>query len=124
MKLVELYPNWRKNELIALGREEELAKKIREADFSVPAKFSVSNMAKSCMRIVVYPENEDNARILANEFGDMFKLVWEIDIRDYEGKFFYMGEVKDYYEKWDDLFVLIENTPAPANCKIVTTPHD
>ena len=62
---------------------------------------------------------EDDARILANEFGDMFKLVWKIDIRDYEGKFFYMADAKGYYEKWDDLFVLIENAPAPANCKIV-----
>jgi len=52
-------------------------------------------------------------------FGDIFELVWKIDIRDYEGKFFYMGEVKDYYEKWDDLFILIENAPTSANCKIV-----
>lgn len=118
MKLTEVY-NWRKDQLIILEREERIAKKISEADFSVPAKFSVANLGKSYIRIFVYPENENGARILASEFGDMFKLVWKIDIRDYEGKFFYRGEKKDCYAELGELSIIIENAPTPANCKIV-----
>ena len=118
MKLTEVY-NWRKDQLIILEREEKIAEKIKEADFSVPAKFSVANLGKSYIRIFVYPENENEARTLASELGDMFEMVWKTDIRDYEGKFFYRGEKKDYYVGSGDLSIIIENAPTPANCKIV-----
>ena len=118
MKLTEIY-NQRKDQLVILEREERIAEKIKEADFSAPAKFSVGNLGKSYIRIFVYPENENGARTLAGELGDMFGIIWETDIRDYEGKFFYRGEKKDYYERLEELSIIIENAPTPANCKIV-----
>ena len=46
-------------------------------------------------------------------------MVWTLEFNEKEGKFYHRGEKKSYYEKGQDLVLLIKNIPIPANCKIV-----
>ena len=118
MKLKDKYPKVRKTEEMIRKREEDIILKVLQANFSVLGEFSVDNLGTWCIRLFVYPGDPKDVKTLANELGDLFKVVWKLDFRKEEGKFMYKAEKREFYGKNQDFLIFIEEVPTPPNCKL------
>jgi len=122
MKLKEMYGILRKDRQIIADREDELIKKILEADFPVPGSFYVNAFGKYNIEIVVIPENSKDVRTLMKRFSKLFNINWthwDIGIFEHSGKCYYIGNDNNYFGKNENLSIRIDNLSLPKSCKIV-----
>lgn len=110
MKLKEKYPQSR--------LDEEIIKKIEKAEFSVPGTHSVDSLGKYATRVFVYSDDPKNAKVLARELGELFKVVWKLDFREKEGTFIYKAAKENYWGEYQSFLIFVEDVPTPPNCKI------
>lgn len=119
MKLKEENRDSRLKRHISLSRENRLAQIIKSKDFRVPGRFYISSFGYRTFRVRFTPKNPDDARKLANDIMDLFKLnKSEIKFDESDGTFYYWGERDNYFEKYDSLWISITNISPPENCQI------
>ncbi len=121
MKLKEKYPQMKRDEEKVRQREKLIIEKIESAEVTVPGEYSVDSIGKNATRAFIYPKDPTDVKVLAGEMGELFDVVWELNFRKDSGKFMYVARKEDYWGKGENLIILVEDVPTPANCKIVET---